>query len=309
MTKSEKKVFVIINSYLLGDMLLVNPLVQNIKRIYKNSKVIMLSSNNLSQVAKYQEGVDDVIIWDRKGKHKGFFGMLKFIKEFPYKNIFTVFPIYGTDRPIILSTMLKPEYILFRSKYEIDHIETPDIPMQYWHINLLKGISKEELIDCPMIYNIDKNTKNPIQEKDYIVLCPISSRRPKDMPFETAIEIIKSSNKKVVVLGNGEISRNLSQEFKKENLDNLIDMTDKTTLQEVAKIMKESIGVISVDTGLMHMACAVDTPVVSVFYELKESAFIPRENMYKSKLINENQTTQRILKTFEELTNKEITNG
>ena len=33
MTKKDEKVFVIINSYLVGDMLLVNSLAQNIKRI------------------------------------------------------------------------------------------------------------------------------------------------------------------------------------------------------------------------------------------------------------------------------------
>ncbi|MBQ8635884.1 glycosyltransferase family 9 protein [bacterium] len=320
MTKKEEKIFVIINSYLVGDMLLVNPLIQNIKRLFKDSKIVMLSSSNLSEIAKNQEGVDEVIIWDRKNKHKGLFGMFKFVKEFPYKKVFATFPIYATDRPIMLSLLLNSKYILFRnkqnilkyffkSKYPIDKIYTTDIPMQYWHVNLLKGITKEELIDCPMIFNIDKTIENPVNEKEYIVLCPISSRLPKDMPKETVIDIIKSANKKVVLLGNGEISRKLSNELKNENLDNLIDLTDKTTLSQAACIIKNSIGTISVDTGLMHLACAVNNPVACVFYENKKSAFIPRENMYKAKLINENQNAQNILNTFYELIKKETLNG
>ena len=90
MTKEKEKIFVIINSYLVGDMLLVNSLVQNIKRLYQNSKVIMLTNKTFYDLSKYQKDVDDVIIWDRHGEHKGILGMFKFIKNFPYKITSTI---------------------------------------------------------------------------------------------------------------------------------------------------------------------------------------------------------------------------
>ncbi len=309
----DEKVFVIVNSYLVGDILLVNSLVQNIKRIYKHSKIVMLSSERFVELAKYQKDVDEVIVWERNGYHKGFLNMMKFIKNFPYKNIFASFPIYGTDRPILLSFLLGSKYILFRNKknifkfllktkYKFDCINAEDIPMQYWHLNLLKGITKEKLIDCPIVYNIDSQTKNPVQDENYVVLCPISSRKSKDMPIETVKKIISDIDKKVVLLGNGAASRELSEILKKENYTNLIDLTDKTTLQEAACVMKNSVGVISVDTGLMHMACAVAKEVVCVFYELKQSSFMPDSNIYKSKVIAENQTAENILNEFRILT-------
>lgn len=307
MQNNSQKIFLIINSYLLGDMLLVNSLVQNIKRIYKNSKVVMLSSNTLKDISQNQEGADEVIIWDRHNEHKGFFGMLKFKKEFPYKNIYAAFPIYGTDRPILLSHLLGAKFVLFRNKknifkyllkkqYNFDYINSDDYPMQYWHLNLLKGITKEELIDCKIKYNIKKDTINPIDEKEYIVLCPVSSRKTKDMPYETVVDLIKKIDKKVVILGNGEVSRNLSEKLKKENLENLIDLTDKTTLDEAAKVIKNSKGVISIDTGLLHLSCAVDKEVVAVFYEVESSPFMPDCKMYKSKVIAKNQNADNILK-------------
>jgi len=320
MQKNKEKIFVIINSYLVGDILLVNSLVQNIKKIYQNSKVIMLSSPKFVELAKYQKDVDEVIIWDRHGEHKGFLGMIKFIKNFPYKKIFASFPIYAMDRPIILSWLLGSKFILFRNKkniikhflktkYKIDSINSADYPIQFWHLNLLKGITKEELTDVPIVYNIDKNTISPIKEKDYLVLCPISSRIPKDMPYDTTLNIIKQANKKVVLLGNGKISRELSNKLKQEHLENLIDLTDKTTLQEAALIMKNSLGVISVDTGLMHLAYAVNKEVICVFYETKKSEFMPDSKMYKTKVIAENQTPENILNELDLLLNKEQNNG
>ena len=119
MTKEKEKIFVIINSYLVGDMLLVNSLVQNIKRLYQNSKVIMLTNKTFYDLSKYQKDVDDVIIWDRHGEHKGILGMFKFIKNFPYKKIFASFPIYATDRPIMLGFLLGSKYNLFYKKNNI----------------------------------------------------------------------------------------------------------------------------------------------------------------------------------------------
>lgn len=307
MQDNSQKIFLIINSYLLGDMLLVNSLVQNIKRIYKNSKVVMLSSKTLYNIAKNQEGVDEVIIWDRNGEHKGLFNMFKFIKNFPYKNIYAAFPIYGTDRPILLSNLLGAKYVLFRNKknifkyllkkhYNFDHIDSSDYPMQYWHSNLLKGITKEEVIDCKIKYNIEKDTKNLVDEKEYITLCPVSSKISKDMPYDTVVDIIKKIGNKIVILGNGKVSRNLSEKLKNENLENLIDLTDKTTLDEAAKVIKNSKGVISVDTGLLHLSCALDKEVVGIFYRTEKTPFMPNHEMYKSKVISENQNADNILK-------------
>lgn len=317
MKNNDEKVFLIINSYLIGDMLLVNSLVQNIKNIYKNSKIVMLSSPKLIDVVKYQKDVDEVIVWDRHGKHKGFWGMLKFIKEFPYKKIYASFPIYAMDRPVLLSRLLGAKYVLFgykkniykhllKTKYKFDYILSEEIPIQYWHVNLLKGITKEELTDYPIVYNVDGSTKNPVSESEYLVLCPISSRKSKDMPLDTVKNILGQTDKNVVILGAGKATRELSEELKKENFENLTDLIDKTSIQEAACVMKNSKGVIAVDTGLMHLACAVNKEVVCVFYERKKSEFMPDPTIYKSKVITDNQTAETILNEMNILINKQI---
>ena len=167
----EKKVFLIINSYFIGDMLLVNPLIQNIKRLYKDSVIVMLSSPQLYDAAKYQQGVDDVIIWDRNGKDGGFWNFLKFIFNFPYKKIFAAFPIYSGDRPIILAKLLGAKFILgekqnilkhlLKNKYEIKKIGSKT---QEQNISLLSGITKEKLTDCPMKYIPPEITSSFIKE-------------------------------------------------------------------------------------------------------------------------------------------------
>ena len=313
MAKEKEKIFVIINSYLVGDMLLVNSLAQNIKRLYQNSKVIMLTNKTFYDLSKYQKDVDDVIIWDRHGEHKGILGMFKFIKNFPYKKVFVSFPIYATDRPIMLGFLLGSKYNLFYKKNNIFNLfkksKYPlikeDLKVQTQHVNLLKGITKEELIDYPIKYFIDDKTISPIENQGkYYVLCPISSKRIKDMPFETVVDLIKTLPDKVALLGSGEVSKELSEKLKNYNFENLIDLTNKTTLQQAAKVIKESMGTIAVDTGLMHMSCALNKPTVAVFYQGTKSEFAPDEEIYNAKSIFKNQTCDNIIETLSELINK-----
>ena len=303
MSVNKEKVFVIINSYRVGDILLTNPMIQNIKRIYKNSKVVMLTSPALVDIAKYQEGVDDVVVWDRHGIHKGLWNTLKFAWNFPYKKVFASFPIYGMDRPALIGKLIGSKYVLCRkrslytsllrrSKYKINFEKGN---MQKYHISLLTGITKEELIDVPVKYHVQNCAQEFIPKEDYIVICPTSSRKEKDMPCETLIEVIKKlTDYKVIVLGKGERADIISEHLKKEDLSNLIDLTGKTSIVQMADIMSKAKGIISVDTGTLHLASALQRPTVGLFYIKGTEDFIPNPELYKC-IISETNTSDDIL--------------
>jgi ADP-heptose:LPS heptosyltransferase len=57
---------------------------------------------------------------------------------------------------------------------------------------------------------------------------------------------------------------------------NSIDITGKTDLKDVSKVLKVSRLLISADSGLMHMAYAVGTPTVSLFGSGIEKKWAPR---------------------------------
>jgi len=310
------KIFVIINSYLVGDILLVNPMIQNIKRLFPKSQVVMLTSEKLIDVAKYQEGVDDVVVWDRHGTHHGVFGMLKFLKNFRYKNVYAAIPVYGTDRPVILSRMMGAKFVLFqykknifkflkKTKYKIKFFKGK---IQNQHINLLTGITKELLVDCRMKYNVSDADKVcaefGLKKGKYVVLCPISSKPTKDMPDDTVFELLKTIKEKVVLIGAGNTVKSLSKrvflyiEKHPDEIKNFVDLTNKTSIPEVAAVLADSKGAISVDTGMLHLACAVNAPTVSVFYRKDALAFVPDEELYNCKNVLENQTPKNILESF-----------
>ena len=69
----ENKTFLVFNTACFGDVLLCNSLVQNIKIAFPNSKVLFVCDKPWVDVAKYQEGVDEVLVYDKKGEIIGAF--------------------------------------------------------------------------------------------------------------------------------------------------------------------------------------------------------------------------------------------
>lgn len=304
----DKKVFLIINSYYIGDILLTNPLAQNIKRVYKDSIVVMLTPPHLVDVAKYQEGVDDVVVWDRHNKHHGFLNMMKFILSFPYKNIFASFPIYSGDRAIVLSKLLGAKYILgfknnimrifMKSKYDITNKYGENI--QLGNVYLLSGLTKESLINFPIKYNfpnIESEIINKINDLngDYIVFCPKSSNIQRDMANKHALNIIEKYKGKIVLIGNGQSSKELSDFLKEKNCLNVIDLTNKTTILESFYIIKNAKTCVTVNTGMLHVSTAFNKNLVGIFYEDDYNAFQPSQEIYPNSIFLYNKSDDEII--------------
>ena len=175
----------------------------------------------------------------------------------------------------------------------------------------LKSVKKFE--NLPIKYNADtflpEDLKSlVVKNYKYIGICPLSKNKKKDLPEEVCIDLIRQINLtdyKVLLLGVGENMKNYSSLLKKSGCE-YIDLVDKTTIPELAAVLKNCEGLISVDTGTMHLGCAVGVPVVALFYS-KEMIihWAPVPELYKSVVISENITAQYIREKLFCLINKE----
>ena len=309
-----KEVFVIINGTTLGDTLLTNSLAQNIKHIYPNSKIVRITNPELYDAVKYQHCTDDVIVWDRRGSSKGFWGTLKFVKDFPYKNIYAAIPVFGSDRAVFLSILLRAKYILIdassficnlfkKSKYPILKNK---LTRQEEFTNLLTGITHKKLINYPIEYNAPSTNLSKFEllqnlKGNYIVLAPVSSTVTKDIPFDVIEEIIKTfSDKKFVLCGVGNTIKSYSDKLKLKKYDNLIDLTNKTSIAETAEVLKNATASICVDTGTMHLSVAVKTPTVCV-YNLGLNCWCPKKELYNVEIVTDGKNSQAIANGLEVL--------
>ena len=290
------KVFLVFNTACFGDNLICNSLCQNIKRIYPDSKIVFIADKPFYEAAKYQKDVDDVIIYDKKGKNKGIFGFLKFISDFPYKNAYAAFITYKNMRNRFIAMLIGTKHI-FESKKS-----NQNLPMQLQILSLLNKLTKAPLNNVAIKYNAGKELPEHLKtyfksDKNYIAFCTITKNPPKDMHVDTAIETIKklSSKYKIIYTGAGEKAKNYSEQLKNNGCD-FIDLTNKTSIKELASVLKNCSCLVTVDTGTMHLGCAVNVPTVAVFYEKTTiKNWAPDSDLYNIRVITENQNADNIV--------------
>ena len=291
-----QKIFLLFNTSHFGDVLLCNSLCQNIKIYYPNSKIVYIVNKPLYDAAKYQKDVDEVISFDKFGEHKGLLARLKFIIKFPYKNADYTFISYRNNTNSLIARLIFSRHII---EVKQKHI---DAPMQEYVTNLLTKILGKKVNNLPIKYQVTKELPPQLQNlmpanKNYIGLCTVTTNNRKDIPLETAEEIINklcASGYSVLYLGIGEDCQNYAKELSKRGCE-FINLVGKTSIPELGTVLQNCKALISADTGTMHMACAVGTPVVSVFY-IKSAVkqWQPDTKLYKSFVIDDDQTAENI---------------
>lgn len=292
----KEKIFLVFNTACFGDVLLCNTLCQNIKLHYPNSKIIFICDKPYYEAAKFQKDIDDVIIYDKKETNKGLLGFFDFIANFPYKNPYCSFITYLNYRNILIAKFLKSKYIIVENK------KNKLFPISFQHAKLLEQLTREKALDLPIKYNAEQTLPNKLasifkSNKKYIALCTTSKDETKDMPIPTAIDFISkihNENYEVVFVGAGNKAKNYSEELKNNNCK-FIDLVNQTSISELGRVLKNCEALISVDTGTMHLGCAVEIPVCAVFYKPNmTNRWAPRKELYNSTVIQENQTAENI---------------
>ncbi len=319
----DQKIFFIINLSYFGDVLVTNALCQNIKKSYPDSKIVFVVNKPFYEAAKYQECVDDVLVLDKRGEHKGILGLIKFALNCPYrKKIFASFIIYGNERGIFLSWLLGAKkrisgYRFLSRPLITDVFEDKncsfmqDINANY--ISVLTG-KKPDIVPIKYLTNPDNDCMaqellQKYRDKEIIALCTVGKHKENYMPVKTAAEIIhklNSEGKTVFYLGTGEDCRKYADELREQGCVDFVDLTDKTTIYQLANIMQICKAVISIDTGTLHLAYATGIPTVGVFYRPQMVIkWAPRKKLYPfTAVINSEYTVENICSKLNELLEK-----
>ena len=97
-------------------------------------------------------------------------------------------------------------------------------------------------------------------EGSYIIFHPFARGAGKSLSDEAIREFVRvfqaRSHLKIVIVGTGGIEGHLGEQ--------VVDLTGKTTLRGLAALMSGARFVVSVDSGPMHLAAALKTPLIGI---------------------------------------------
>ena len=277
----------IIHTAFIGDIVLSTPLIKKIKDTYPDSDITYVTTPSGEAILKNNPYLNNIIVYDKRGEHKGISGVWQLGKRLRYENFNMVITPHRYLRSSILSWLsrspirkgydiasgscLFTEKIKYdRTKHEVEKLLSfvaPENKKRY-EIELYPGEKEKMKGD-----NLWK--ENLLEDKKVVVLAPGSKWFTKQWPVEYFNKLAKSlkklSNVRLIVVG-GKDEINLPIEK-----ENIIDMRGKTSLLELADILSRADVVVTNDSSPIHIASAFKKPRIFALFgpTIEKFGFFP----------------------------------
>lgn len=282
--KKYKKIL-IVRTDRIGDVVLTTPVVKTLREHFFDTYITMLVSSSTKDLIAGLEGLDNILVDDRDGRHQGVFGFWRLVNDIKKERFDLVF-IFHTKKRTNLACALAgiPERIGYKNEkygflltkqledsrhlgrkheveYCLDVLEAIGIKE--------KGVSLSLPINSQAVRVLkDWLVKEGIVNQQLVVLHPGSSCPTKCWPVKLFGELAKALGEyrhvSVVVVGDGSC-RDAARQIKRYAGNHVIDVSGNLSLPVLTALFKESAVIVSNDSGPVHIAAAVRTPVISLF--------------------------------------------
>lgn len=276
----------IIHTAFIGDIVLSTPLIKKLKEIYPNSDITYVTTPVGASILRNNPNISEIIEYDKRGKHKGVKGIYQLGKRLKYENFNLVITPHRYIRSSILSWMTGSPVRKGYKNAAASFLFTEKIPYdrnKHEVEKLLSFVSgKEEKRYEIELYPNEQDIKKvdemlkKYKGKKLILLAPGSKWFTKKWPIEYFNEVIgQVMNRKDIITGI--IGGADEMALKIVSGGNIVDFRGKTTLLELAELIKRSELVVTNDSSPIHIASAwKNVKILAIFGPtVKELGFFP----------------------------------
>ncbi len=282
---NNQKNIVIMRTDRIGEVLLSTVCIDAVKRAFPESKITFITSEYSRSLVEARDDIEEVWTVDTFSKKGAFIKALKLAHRLRSKKFDTVI-ILNPHIVLHLASFLAfiPNRIgynrkggfLLNKKIEDERDKGEKHEIEYT-LDLLKllGVKVEGL--SPRIYldnNVSIRVDRLLQEmridlsKPIVGVHPGSSNPAKIWPKENYSNLIKKviseTDATVIILG-GKGEEVLAKDIIGSLKGNIFNLTGKLDLKELAALLAKTSLFIGNDTGPMHVAAALNVPVIAMF--------------------------------------------
>lgn len=293
--KSAIKKILVINLAFIGDTILSTPVTRALAKEYPQAKLTMLTIPVAAAIAELNPYIDKVITYDKKGSHKGLVGMLKIAKQLrKEKFVMAVclnFALRGAAVAWLAGIPLRIGYDAQHAGLFLTHTSSA-IRDALWHesrnhLEVLRPLNIEPtdttlaLITRPQdATSLANKITAPALSKPYVVVCPFGSYDRKSLSMEKYVSIIQalSAGALIYLIGGAKEQADLLTIARQSGLPEQQVLAGTLTLPELTVLIAKATVMLTVDTGPLHIAQAVGTPVVALFGPTDPQVWGPRND-------------------------------
>lgn len=267
----------------IGDVVLSTPVFPAIKAKYPESHVALIVVKGREALVEGNPWIDEVIAYDKKGKDGSWWETFLFSQSLRRKKFDVVINLHATNRVNLISWLAgipirigykrknyqllthaieerKREGEFHEAEYNFDLLRLIEVPKPehlelYFPLNQADGVSF-------------RSQSPELEGKRYVVFHPSASCPSKIWPVQKMAELADRMVEQygifpVIVAGFDGVKESsaMSSVMKNKHLN----LGGKLSLGVLGWVLKNTRLLVSNDSGPVHIACAVGTPVISIF--------------------------------------------
>lgn len=269
-----------------GDVVLTTPAILALRETYMGAKISILVAPATRDIVDENPCLDEVLIDDKDGANEGFWGFLKLVRSLKKKKFDLAVIFHTKKRANLLCFMAgipnrlgyknnKFGFLLTKPVKDV-RIEGTRHEAEYC-LDLLSHIGVRA-VDLKPFMPIKKesdewvskvfNDNDVVSSERLIAVhsgASCISKRWAPERFAALINQLTQNHFARVILVGGKETKSISREIKSSLIKPVIDLTGETTISQLASLLKKCQLLISNDSGPVHIASAVGTPVISIF--------------------------------------------
>lgn len=270
----------------IGDLVLTTPVFKALREKFPSAWIAALVFIEHRDIVKGNPYLDEVILYDKKGSEKGVLGQILFASMLRRKKFDLVIHCHGTNRMHLASWLAGiPRRLGYerRAPWALTHVHPYDKKAgqkqeaEYlFHLLEPLGIARPDKIEMffPLSERAERSLENLLfhyqvsKEKPWVILNPAASDITKMWPAEKFAEFAARLQKEMpcVFFAIGALNdRPVVESLREKSKVPIVDLGGKLTLGMLGSLLKRSTLLVSNDSGPVHIATAVGTPVVSIF--------------------------------------------
>jgi len=310
--KSPDDSVLIIKLEVLGDFILFLPSLKHYKEFYNDKKITLLVDSGLNKkiAERYKEKglIDEIIILDSSKFSKNIFYRFSFSRIL-YKTGFKT-SIYHTYYRRFLGDFLvditnATERIGFTG-YRVEkyndkrmlnvYTKTISVPKEIKtefdrNKYFIESITEKDNIDYRPEFPISKEDENYDLKKPYAVIFPGAGQEYRNWSakrFSEICEYLIKKNITPVITGSSvdkEPVEVLINHLPKDSAEKIINLSEKTNIFELAYVLKNAKFYFGNETGIVHLAIAVECPTLCILGGGVFDIFYPYGDLNKNRAI------------------------
>ncbi len=271
----------------IGDLVVSTPVFKAVRERFPQAWIAALVFLENRELVEGNPYLNEVLLYDKKGSERGLWGNLVFAGKLRKKKFDLVIHLHATNRmhqitflagiPVRMGWTRKSAGLLTHGQKDIKS-EGLKHEAEY-NFELLKPLGIETPAAFETFVPVSDRAHKSLgeltahlgipEDKPWVVINPSSSCPSKMWPVSRFAELVDALGEQfapVVMIIGGPKDKGLAEKMRLcSKYAGLFDLTGKLSLGMLSILLKKSNLLISNDSGPVHIASAVGTPVISIF--------------------------------------------